>query len=266
MTISVQQIYRYPVKGLSPQSLDSADLTADAGIPGDRRFALALASTRFDPAVPEWLAKTNFLMLMRHERLAALETDFDEPSETLTIRRDGEEVARGQIGTEVGRAAIEAFFQSYMDGKIGGKPNLVAAPDSHMFSDHMHRVLSVINLATIRDLERVVGEPVDPIRFRANLYIDGAPPWSEFDWIDKILEIGGGRLRVTERIDRCAATTVKPGSGIRDINIPKVLQQRFGHIDCGIFARVSASGRIAVDDAVQIREATDCGRYGPAAQ
>ena len=159
-------------------------------------------------------------MLMRHERLAALQTAFDERDRILTVRRDGEEVARGCVDTEAGRAAIEDFFGSFMDGKISGKPNLVAAPVNHMFSDHMNPVLSVINLATIRDIERVVGKPVDPLRFRANLYVDGAPPWSEFQWVGGTLEIGSARLTATERIDRCAATTVKPGGGVRDINIP----------------------------------------------
>lgn len=250
MTITVAHIYRYPVKGLSAESLEGVDLCARIGIPGDRGFALALPSTRFDPANPEWLAKTNFLMLMRHERLAALQTAFDEHDRILTVRHDGEEVARGCVDTEAGRAAIEDFFGSFMDGKISGKPNLVAAPVNHMFSDHMNPVLSVINLATIRDIERVVGQPVDPLRFRADLYVDGAPPWSEFQWVGGTLEIGSARLTATERIDRCAATTVKPGGGVRDINIPRALQHAFGHIDCGIFARVESDGRVAVGDAV----------------
>ncbi len=228
------------------------DVRAEAGMPGDRVFALALPSTRFDPDAPEWLAKTNFLMLMRHERLAELETHVDDRDQSLVVRRDGDIVARGRLGTEAGRAVIEAFFREFMGGKIEGTPHLVAAPGDHMFSDHMHRVLSVINLATIRDIERVVGEPVDPLRFRANLYIDGAAPWSEFEWIGNSMEIGGARLSVTERIDRCAATTVNPDSGVRDINIPRILQRSFGHIDCGVFARVSLSGSIAVGDTVRI--------------
>ncbi len=257
MTITVKHIYRYPIKGLSPESLDTVDLAAGTGIPGDRRFAMALPSTHFDPAVPEWLPKSRFLMLMRHERLAALETRFDEVSEILTIRRDGADVMRERIGTDAGRAAIECFFSAFMEGKIEGKPHLVAAPGRHMFSDHKHKVLSVINLATIRDLERVVGKPVDPIRFRANLYIAGAAPWVEFQWIGKTLEIGGARLTATERIDRCAATAVNPGSGVRDINIPRVLQKSFGHIDCGVYARVTASGCIAGGDAVRIGETAE---------
>ncbi len=49
-------------------------------------------------------------MLMRNERLAALKTDYDEASHTLTIQRDGREVARADLRTKEGRLAIEAFF------------------------------------------------------------------------------------------------------------------------------------------------------------
>ena len=251
MSITVAGINRYPVKGLNAQSLEVADLSVGEGLPGDRRFALALAATRFDGARPQWLPKTSFLMLMRNARLAALDTRFDDGDGTLTVRRDGKQVARAKITTPVGRAMIEDFFAAYMKGEIAGKPRLVPAPTGHMFSDHQNKVLSIVNLATVRDLERVVGEPVDPLRFRANLHLEGAAPWAEFDWVDREIAVGGARLRITARIDRCAATTVRPGAGVRDINVPKALQRGFGHTDCGVYARVIADGRIAVGDSVQ---------------
>ena len=257
MAVTIAQIYRYPVKGLSAQPLTQTELTAGEGVKGDRSFALALASTRFDPREPQWLPKTNFLMLMRNARLASLETAFDDSEGTLSLSRGGKEVARGKITTPVGRALIEDFFKAYMEGEIAGKPKLVEAPFGHMFSDHKNKVLSVINLNTIQDLERVTGQPIDPLRFRANLYVDGAPPWSEFNWISQDIAIGGAQLRITERIDRCAATTVNPATGKRDMNIPKALQRGFGHIDCGVFAHVSVGGPIAIADVLEIPRHAD---------
>ena len=250
MSITVAGINRFPVKGLSAEALEAADLTVGEGVAGDRRFALALSSTRFDADTPRWLPKTSFLMLMRNARLAALETRYDAGEGILTIRRDGKQVARGKITTPVGRAMIEAFFDAYMRGEIAGRPRLIAAPGGHMFSDHQNKVLSIINLATVRDLERVVGQPVDPLRFRANLYLEDAAPWAEFDWVDRDIAVGEAGLRITARIDRCAATTVRPGAGTRDINVPKALQRGFGHVDCGVYARVTTDGRIAVGDPV----------------
>ena len=88
MPISVAALYRYPVKGLSPERLDRITLAPGEGLPQDRRFALARPETRFDPERPEWLPKTNFVMLMRDAKLARLRTRFDEQSGELTIERD----------------------------------------------------------------------------------------------------------------------------------------------------------------------------------
>jgi len=254
MPTTVQRICRYPVKGLSPENLEQTELIPGEGLPGDRRYAIALSTTRFDPAAPQPLPKTSFLMLMRNERLAALETAFDVEQSVLTIRRDGKQVARGNLSLPVGRAMIGDFFAAYFKDEVAGKPKVLVAPAEHMFSDNGERGLSIINLATVRDLERVVGEDVDPVRFRANLYIDGAEPWAEFGWVDRDIILGGARLRVTARIDRCAATTVRPGVGMRDINVPQALKRGFGHIDCGVYAHTVTGGPITVGDTVTVAD------------
>ena len=92
---TIAAIYRYPVKGLSPEKLDRTTLAPGECLPHDRRFAIALPETRFDPEHPEWLAKTHFVMLMRDEALAHLRTSFDPETGELTIaRRKRPEAAR----------------------------------------------------------------------------------------------------------------------------------------------------------------------------
>ena len=90
--------------------------------------------------------------------------------------------------------------------------------------------------------------PVDPIRFRANVYFDGATAWSEHDWIGSELSLGAARLRVISPITRCAATQVNPQSAERDLDIVAALQHSFGHINMGVYAEVLADGEIAVGD------------------
>ena len=107
-------IYRYPVKGLSPQRLDRVALKAGETLPYDRTWAIENGPGRFDEQAPKYLPKISFLMLMRNERLATLETEFDEEAETLTVRRAGRQVARGQLGTTLGRRMLEQFFAAYM--------------------------------------------------------------------------------------------------------------------------------------------------------
>ena len=119
---SVTALYRYPVKGLSPDPLRSVACKAGDVLPFDRAYAIENGPSRFDPAAPKYLPKTNFLMLMRDERLATLKTEFDEATETLTVLRDGSSVARGQLSDPTGRRIIEQFFSAYMNFSLRGAP------------------------------------------------------------------------------------------------------------------------------------------------
>ena len=247
MPITVDAIYRYPVKGLSAQKLDHVALKAGEMLPYDRAYALALAATPFDPANPQHLPKTNFLMLMRDEKLAALQTSFEPETKTLTIVRNGKRVARGRLDDAMGRAVIEQFFAAYLGGVARGQPRLVSAPN-HNFSDARNKVVSIVNLASVKDFERVAGAPVHPLRFRGNLYIAGAAPWAEQGWVGKEIGIGKLRLKIEKSIDRCAATHVNPETAERDLNVVPALQRGYGHINMGIYGRVLADGEIARGD------------------
>jgi uncharacterized protein YcbX len=82
--------------------------------------------------------------------------------------------------------------------------------------------VSILNLASVAALEAVIGAPVDPLRFRANLYVAGWPAWHEFDLIDREIAVGPAvRLKGLKRIERCAATNVDPVTGTRDMTIPQ---------------------------------------------
>lgn len=248
----IQTLYRYPVKGLSAESLERVDLRAGEAMPNDRRFAIAHgAARRLDPANPEWMPKGFFLQLMSNEKLATLQTHFEPDTGYLTISRNGRRVSRGKITEPTGRAVIEEFLTAYMGAQARGQPKLVECR-GQPFSDTREPFISIINLASAKDLGRVVGKPVDPLRFRGNFLIEGAAAWSELDWVGKTLRIGGGVLSVEERTGRCAATNVDPHSGTRDLTLPRSMQHAFGHEDCGVYTRVVEGGSIAVGDEITI--------------
>ena len=251
MSIAITQIHRHPVKGLNAEPLARVALTPGEGIPHDRRFALAHGSTRFDTQAPEWRPKTQFLMLMRDEKLAQLRIAFDDETGELAVNRAGKQVVRAKATEPLGRTLIEQFFAGFMGTAARGAPRLLEAP-GHAFTDVPEKCLSLINLASVRDLERVMREPVDPLRFRANIYFEGAPAWAEFNWVGKEIAIGAARLQVTARIDRCAATNVNPKTAIRDMNVVKALQRGFGHIDMGVYAGVVTGGDIATGDRITV--------------
>jgi uncharacterized protein YcbX len=249
MTARIDAIYRYPVKGLTPQRLSGTTLSPGATVPADRLYAIENGPIGFDPAEPKYFPKHRFLMLMRNERLATLRTDYDEATHSLTIGHEGREAARGDLRTEGGRQAIETFFANFMPDELRGPPKVLHA-EGHSFSDVAKKVVSIINLASVAAIENVTGAAVDPLRFRANLYVAGWPAWHEFDLMGKTLTINGAALKVVKRIVRCAATDVDPATGIRDLTIPKTLQQNFHHADCGVYAEVATGGDIAIGDTV----------------
>jgi len=248
--ITVRQLFRYPVKGLSPEALEKSKVRPGEGFPGDRRFALALAHAPFDPADPQHLPKTNFLMLQRDDSLARLRTRFDDGASRLTIEHEGG-VLEADLATETGRTEVEDFFAAYMGFATDQRPRL-SETAGHMFSDLPDKVVSLVNLASVAKFSSELGVQIDPQRFRANIYFDGVQAWEELDWVGRQLNIGGAALEVVKRTQRCAATNVNLETAKRDLNIPKDLMDRYGHMDMGVYARVLNAGSVFVDDEITL--------------
>ncbi|HET9814853.1 MAG TPA: MOSC domain-containing protein [Xanthobacteraceae bacterium] len=245
---TIDAIYRYPVKGLSPEPLARTQLQVMETLPADRLYAIENGPSGFEPAAPRHQPKQRYLMLMRNERLARLRTRFYDTSHTLTIEMEGREAARGDLRTSEGRAAIEAFFAGFCADELRGPARVLHAP-GFSFSDVARKVVSIINLASVAAIEDVVGRPVHPLRFRGNVYVTGWPAWREFDFVGQEITVARrARLRVIKRIVRCAATNVDPDIGIRDLSIPDTLMRSFGHADCGVYGEVVEGGDIAVGD------------------
>ncbi|HEV2098844.1 MAG TPA: MOSC domain-containing protein [Stellaceae bacterium] len=258
MVATIHSIYRYPIKGLSAEKIERVLLTPGECLPQDRRFALALGSTVFDLQHPEWLPKTRFVMLMRDEQLARLQTRFDPEDGALTIGRDGRVLLRERMTEPDGRHRVAEFFDEFL-GDVVERPLRVVEAPGHAFADARRKpnattdkYVSLINRASIAALEKAMGVPVDPIRFRANVYFDGAPAWCEHEWIGSQLALGPARLRVISPITRCAATQVNPVTAKRDLDIVTSLERAFGHINMGVYAEVAAGGAIAVGDKLSV--------------
>ncbi|MBL7495366.1 MOSC domain-containing protein [Frankia sp. CNm7] len=282
----VAALYRYPVKGLSAEPLDEVELRADEGVPGDRVFALALPDTEFDEERPTALRKQRFLMLQRDEALARVRTGYDPGTGLLSVD-DGSRRWSADLGTAAGRRAVEEYFGALAaatagtdganppaglagpEGRSGrpgrrserpagrsGLPRLVTARGGHRFTDAgpsgpaLMQAVSVVNLSSVRDLAERVGQPVHPLRFRANVYLDGIPAWAEREWVGKEIVLGPVRARVLAGTVRCAATTVNPDTAERDIKVLKELSANYGHTECGCYIQIGTPGVLRLGDAV----------------
>lgn len=246
-------LYRYPVKGLTPEPLQTAPLRVGETLPADRRYALENGPTGFDPAAPVWKPKTAYLMLMRNERLAGFKCRFDDASNVLSIRRGDEIVAEGDLEGADGRAAIETFFAREFTEELRGPVKLLSG-GGYAFTDLARKVVSIINLASLAEIETLVGAPVHPLRFRANVYVTGWPAWYEATLLGETLTIGSARVKIVKTTTRCAAVNVDPDTAARDLDIPPALMRHRGNTECGIYAEVIAAGDIALGDELAVEQ------------
>jgi uncharacterized protein YcbX len=243
----ISELYRYPVKGLSGERLDSVPLSPGATFPMDRAFALENGPSGFDPSGPTWQPKIKFLCLMRNARIAALTTRYDDATATFIVRKNGETLLEARLSDAAERTKLEQFFQEFMGAEARGKIRLLEAPN-HSFSDVAKKVVSIINSQSVASLEQSIGREVHPLRFRGNVYVEGMPAWFETELINCTIQIGKVRLRVVKAIQRCAATEVNPQTAARDIDVPGELFRLTGDEDCGIYAEVLTAGTIAPGD------------------
>lgn len=247
----IEFLYRYPVKGLTAEALDSAEVEQGGCIPWDRAFALAQGDSGFDPEQPRWLQKQNFMCLMKNARIAALFSFFEPRSGMLAIRApDGSAVVENAL-TEAGRQRIGSFLTNYLGEDAHGAPSFHHIP-GHSFCDQRRKVVSLINLASLRDFEAEVGARRHRRRFRSNVWFSGTPAWSERDWIGRQLQMGGAVLRVTKPITRCAATEVNPETAQRDADPLAELRRLYDHVELGVHAEVMEGGRFSVGDAIEV--------------
>lgn len=252
-TACLTALYRYPVKGLSPEPLDHATLEAGGWFPGDRIHAVENGPSGFDPAKPVHRPKIAYLMLMRQARLARLHTHYDDATTTLVLNRDGKELARGNLSTPEGRAAIEDFLSGFMGMEARGPLKVLNAPASYRFMDSAKSgFVSLLNLATVRDLETQMGTRIDPLRFRMNLHLEGWPAGAELELVGRTLMVGPVRFEVLKRTSRCPATEVNPRTAERDLDVVAGLRRAYGHVDCGIYMRPLNGGTVRMGDRIEL--------------
>ncbi len=256
MAAKIESLTRFPVKGLSGESLDSVELQAGHGFPCDRRFGFARPNSGFDPDNPKPLPKTRFYMLARDATLALLKTGFNEDSGLLSITAP-DNSGQFAITTKEGKQQASDFIKSYLKLTDDETPELFEA-SPHRFTDvsvdstEMMNAVSIINLDSVNEFSKDIDYEVDPNRFRGNIHITGLTAFTELDMVGKQITIGASRLKIVRRTKRCPATEVDLNSGVRNLKTPKLLLENYGHMDMGVYAEVIVGGTISPGDEVAV--------------
>jgi uncharacterized protein len=246
-------LYRHPIKGFTPEALNATHLDVGGHFPCDRIYAVEDGPSGFDPGMLAHISKMRFIVLAKIPALARAHTQYDDISGQLSVMTGGGLLFAGTLTTPEGRSKFERWLADFLSEEapeqVTGPLKVLVAPGRHRFADSRKGFVSVLNLESVRDLERRLGKEVDPARFRANVLVQGWPAWSEYGReAGTPLRLGGAQLKLLADIDRCAATHVDPKAGIKDIDMVPELFAHNGHICCGIYAEVSDSGSVAIGD------------------
>ena len=135
---------------------------------------------------------------------------------------------------------------------------MVVSGDGRRFTDvavrseAMMNAVSIINLASVRALEKEFDTMIDPQRFRANIYVDLGEPFVEQDLLGRGLRIGRCEFRVELATKRCAATEVNPATARRDLPVPRLLVQTYGDDRMGVYATTTRGGTLCPGQRVDV--------------
>ncbi len=245
----VTALYRYPVKGFTPQPCESLMVQPDGRIAGDRVLAVRFsdAATPEDKDGLDYWPKVKGLCLQDFPTLARLRVEFDGRTLTFRDRTDNDALLVSAGLDEGGRREICDALTDWIlvgpDAKRLGRPGrlpleLVGDGVNARFQDRPRGFVSLHSEESVRELDRVNSAansavPLDDRRFRSNVVIDGVPAWTELDWAANTTDITVGQVRFTAQktIVRCMAVTANPDTGIRDANLLKVLTREVGQAE-----------------------------------
>jgi len=248
---TVAALYRHPVKGFTPEPLGEAVLRAGEAFPGDRLRAIEIGPSGFDPAAPAHISKMRFTVLARLPEIARVNTRWDEATDTLSLTAPGAAELTVRLDDAEDVRRLETWLADLL-GEEATAPLRLLDGAGHRFMDDPAGAVSVLNLASVRDLSDRLGVAVDPLRFRANVWVEGWPAWVENDWSARDIALGEARLGVVKPIVRCAATHVDPATGVRDIDLVAALHDLYGHRWCGLYISVHTGGVIRPGDRAEL--------------
>jgi len=228
----IKEIFRYPVKSMAGVRLESVGLGFH-GLNGDRRFAVRRLA---DQSGFPWLSASRLPELLLYKPMGGAEL----PTHVRTPDGAELELKGEDLRNEISRRH--------------GSPVQLMQLKHGIFDE---AAVSLINVATVRGVEREANRQLDVLRFRPNIVIEsnGTEPFAEDEWIGKTLRFGsedeGGAVSVTMRDLRCVMINLDPETAEADSNVMKAALRLNGN-HAGVYATVISSGELRVDQRVYL--------------
>ncbi|MFT7147771.1 MAG: hypothetical protein ACJASZ_002657 [Yoonia sp.] len=249
--INVAALWRHPIKSHGREAMEQVALTAGQTIPLDRAWAVTHDASRFDSAAPAWVTCANFMIGTRTPALAGIWAKMDEASGNITLTHQ----ALGDIRFNPDYPPDAARFLDWIRPLCAAnkrQPLGLAKVPGRGMTDTDYPSVSIMTMASHQVVENQIGRPLETARWRGNIWLAGTAAWQEMDWLGKTLRIGDALLELIAPIERCKHTMANPQSGARDADTLAALRSGWGHQNFGVYAKVIQSGRITLNDKVEV--------------
>jgi uncharacterized protein YcbX len=230
----VAALYRYPVKGFTPEPCETLTVLDEGRIAGDRALAFRFASAPMPDAA--WSRKQACVVLMNTPGLARLQVRLDHAAQRLRMALDGAVLADEPLDA-AGRGRLAAALAEYVlklpENPLAGHPErlplrLIGDGVTPRYQDNEGGQATLHSRESLAAVAAATGAPaLDEARFRSNIAIEGVAAWEEQDWLGRRLRVGGVEFEVARRKVRCLATHANPVTGERDVRVMQTLMESF---------------------------------------
>ena len=244
MSVTVEALWRHPIKSHGREALTHARLTAGMSFPWDRVWAVAHDAAKADGT--EWAPCVNFSIGAKLPGLMAIDAVLDEDTETVTLTHP--DLGTLTLRPDEDPDALIAWTKPLMDPARAQSQRVLRVPGRGM-TDTDYPSVSIGNLSSHRVVEQKLGTPLSTKRWRANIWLEGLAPWEEFDLVGKTLRIGSAKIAIREPVVRCLATTTNPETGKRDADTLSVLNE---DREFCVYGEVVGSGEVRLGDTAEV--------------
>ena len=225
----VAALWRYPVKSMAAEALDGVQVSWP-GLAGDRRWAF-IRPGQVHSGFP-WLT------IRERPELAHYRPRFARPDQPDTspvlVRTPG----GGEL--DVADPALAA--------ELG--PGVRVIKQNRGVFDTMPR--SLLTTQAVASLGQLVGTSLAAGRFRPNLLVEACEgDFPEDAWVGRHLRIGGLRMRVDQRDQRCVMVTIDPVTLDRNRAVLRAIARK-RDARFGVYGSSVEPGPVAVGDPVEL--------------
>ncbi len=252
-------LYRYPVKGFTPQRCEHISVLPGGRVAGDRVLNFRFADAPV--ADTAWCRKYHGVVLANTPGLARLDVRFDDQRQRLRIAFE-DHVLADETLDEAGRQrlvdVITAYVLSLDENPLKGQPTrlplkLVGDGMLPRYQDNEAGQVTLHSRESVASAGAALGDSgLSELRFRHNIVIDGVAAWEEQSWTGRKLRVGGVEFETVVPKVRCLATHANPLTGERDLQVMQTLVKAFSQREptFGVGMLSSAGGEIRVGDPV----------------